>query len=148
MLILFENSYLDKSEDWFKTKEDWHLICHNSKEELFCIFLCVNILILRYKIFITVTPSTICMNILFTFLSVYFHPQTIEFVINMEGQVFPRLTSDAQSHADVPHKKVDSFQETVTVRMIYSVIINNYEIKVCVNLWYCRNRVKLRKVVL
>ncbi|XP_063953801.1 titin-like isoform X4 [Lytechinus pictus] len=40
--------------------------------------------------------------------------KTIEFVINMEGNVFPRLTSDAQSLADVKQKKIDSFQETVT----------------------------------
>ncbi|XP_041477901.1 uncharacterized protein LOC121425834 isoform X6 [Lytechinus variegatus] len=40
--------------------------------------------------------------------------KTIEFVINMEGNVFPRLTADAQSLADVKQKKIDSFQETVT----------------------------------
>ena len=33
-LILFENSYVNKLEDWFQTKEGWHQ-CQNSKEEIF-----------------------------------------------------------------------------------------------------------------
>ncbi|XP_071495752.1 uncharacterized protein [Diadema antillarum] len=40
--------------------------------------------------------------------------KTIEFVINMEGNVFPRLMSDAQSLADVKRQETETFQETVT----------------------------------